>query len=71
MAYDQQLGPGHKPFENLMFDVEVVDVTDAPKNTGAAPGAPGMMRMRPGQMMVRPQGAPGSQPQQQPAQQHK
>jgi FKBP-type peptidyl-prolyl cis-trans isomerase FkpA len=65
LAYDQQLGPGRKPFENLMFDVEVVDVTDAPKTTGAMPGGPGMMRMRPGQMMARPQGAPGSQPQQQ------
>jgi FKBP-type peptidyl-prolyl cis-trans isomerase FkpA len=31
MAYDQQPGPGHKPFENLIFDVEIVDVTDAPK----------------------------------------
>ena len=30
LAYDQQQGPGHKPFENLMFDVEIVDVTDAP-----------------------------------------
>jgi FKBP-type peptidyl-prolyl cis-trans isomerase FkpA len=34
LAYNDQMGPGRKPFENLMFDIEVVDVTDAPK--GAA-----------------------------------
>ncbi|HTQ26767.1 MAG TPA: FKBP-type peptidyl-prolyl cis-trans isomerase [Puia sp.] len=31
LAYDAQMGPNHKPFENLIFDVEIVDVTDAPK----------------------------------------
>src|SRR5882757_7598040 len=31
MAYNQGPGPDRKPFENLMFDIEVVDVTDAPK----------------------------------------
>jgi FKBP-type peptidyl-prolyl cis-trans isomerase FkpA len=31
LAYDAQPGPSHKPFENLIFDVEIVDVTDAPK----------------------------------------
>jgi hypothetical protein len=30
LAYDQQIGPGKKPFENLIFDVKIVDVTDAP-----------------------------------------
>ncbi|HTQ65445.1 MAG TPA: FKBP-type peptidyl-prolyl cis-trans isomerase [Puia sp.] len=30
LAYDQQPGPGSKPFENLMFDIEVEDVADAP-----------------------------------------
>jgi FKBP-type peptidyl-prolyl cis-trans isomerase FkpA len=30
LAYDAQPGPDGKPFENLMFDVEIVDVTDAP-----------------------------------------
>ena len=30
MAYDAQIGPGKKPYENLIFDVEIVDVTDAP-----------------------------------------
>ena len=30
LAYDQQAGPGHKTYENLIFDVEIVDVTNAP-----------------------------------------
>lgn len=30
MAYDAQPGPGNKPYENLIFDIEIVDVTDAP-----------------------------------------
>jgi FKBP-type peptidyl-prolyl cis-trans isomerase len=44
LAYNQQPGPGHKPFENLIFEVEVADVTDAP-----APKAP-MPSMMPPQM---------------------
>ncbi len=28
MAYSQQAGPGGKPYENLIFDVEVLDVAD-------------------------------------------
>jgi len=53
LAYDQAPnGPSRKSFENLMFDVEIVDVTDAPK-TPAQPAYPQMP----------PQGA---QPQQQP-----
>ncbi|HEY4110172.1 FKBP-type peptidyl-prolyl cis-trans isomerase [Puia sp.] len=39
LAYDAQAGPGHKPFENLMFDVEIVDVKDAPP-ASAQPGMP-------------------------------
>lgn len=50
LAYDAQPGPGHKPFENLMFDVEIVDVTDAPP-PAANPMMPGMPQM--------PQGRPG------------
>ena len=31
LAYDQQpSGPSRKPNENLIFDVKIVDVTDAP-----------------------------------------
>ena len=40
LAYDQQPGPGRTPNENLIFDVKIVDVTDAP--------AEGQMPMRPG-----------------------
>lgn len=52
LAYGQQPGPGGKPFENLIFDVQVVDVANAaPKqpaqpmpqmpNTGGIPQAQG------------------------------
>lgn len=40
LAYDQQPGPGHKPYENLIFDIEIVDVTDAPKQDAPKPGMP-------------------------------
>ncbi|MHA4810648.1 FKBP-type peptidyl-prolyl cis-trans isomerase [Flavitalea flava] len=39
LAYDQRPGPGQKPFENLIFEVEIVDVTDAPA-AAAAPAMP-------------------------------
>ena len=42
LAYDQQPGPGRTPNENLIFDVNIVDVTDAPAET--------QMPMRPGGM---------------------
>jgi FKBP-type peptidyl-prolyl cis-trans isomerase len=35
LAYDASPGPENKPFQNLIFDVEIADVTDAP-----APKAP-------------------------------
>ncbi len=31
LAYGAQPGPGHTQFENLIFDVEILDVKDAPK----------------------------------------
>lgn len=46
MAYGQQPGPGGKSFENLIFDVEVVDVADK------APEAPKQMPQMPGQQQV-------------------
>jgi len=78
LAYNEQAMPGHKPFENLAFDIEVVDVTDAPPPS-ATPGMPGlpnginpntpqgraMLRgmQRGAQPQLRPQGAqPGAQP---------
>jgi len=51
LAYNQQPGPGHKPFEDLIFEVEIADVTDAPK-TPAQPMMPPQMQ---GQMPTRPQ----------------
>jgi FKBP-type peptidyl-prolyl cis-trans isomerase FkpA len=39
LAYDAQPGPGRKQYENLIFDVEIVDVTDAPKQA-AGPAMP-------------------------------
>ncbi len=41
LAYDQQQGPGKQPFENLIFDIQVVDVTDAPKKPAAPQSMPG------------------------------
>jgi FKBP-type peptidyl-prolyl cis-trans isomerase len=41
LAYDQQRGPGGSAFENLIFDVEVDSVTDAPKPV-AMPGRPNL-----------------------------
>jgi len=62
LAYKESPGPGHKQYENLIFDVEVVDVTDAPK-PGAGPGMPTMPVMP---QQGRPQSQPkaGAQPQQ-------
>jgi FKBP-type peptidyl-prolyl cis-trans isomerase len=52
MAYDaSNRGPSHKSFENLIFDIQVVDVTDAPKQT---PQAPGMNMPMPGMPGGRP-----------------
>jgi FKBP-type peptidyl-prolyl cis-trans isomerase FkpA len=39
LAYDAQPGPGNKTYENLIFDVEIIDVTDAPKQV-SQPGMP-------------------------------
>lgn len=55
LAYDQRPGPGNTPFENLIFDIEVVDVTDAP----AKPAGPAML---PKGMPQMPQQRPQPQP---------
>jgi len=68
MAYDDRPGPGRKPFENLMFDVEVVDVTDAPP---AAAVPQGMPNMRGIPQMGRPQQMQPQQARPQQAQPHK
>jgi FKBP-type peptidyl-prolyl cis-trans isomerase FkpA len=41
LAYDQQQGPDKKANENLIFDVKIVDVADAPPSA-ARPNRPGM-----------------------------
>ncbi len=53
LGYDQQPGPGKKPNENLIFDVKIVDVTDAPP-ASEMPMHPGA-QVRPN---MRPQPAP-------------
>ena len=75
LAYNDQAMPGHKPFENLAFDIEVVDVTDAPPPS-ARPGMPGLppgvnpRMIRPG--TIRPQGMrPGAAQPTPPKPQHK
>lgn len=42
LAYDAQPGPDNKPYANLMFDVEVVDVTEPP----AQPARPTLPQMK-------------------------
>jgi FKBP-type peptidyl-prolyl cis-trans isomerase len=49
LAYDQQAGPGHKPYENLIFDIEVDDVTDAPPPSAQMPSAQPPQRSMPSQ----------------------
>lgn len=40
MAYGPQPGPGGQPFENLVFDIEVEDVSDSAKAPPAGPPMP-------------------------------
>ncbi len=54
LAYDQQpAGPSKKPNENLIFDVKVVDVTDAPAEE-ANPSRPSMQGFNPNARRVTP-----------------
>ena len=48
-AYDAQPGPNHKPFENLIFDIELTDITDAPKEQ---PRSQSMPQLTPEQMKM-------------------
>jgi FKBP-type peptidyl-prolyl cis-trans isomerase FkpA len=45
LAYDQAPGPDKKPNDNLIFDVKIVDVTDAPPVTAQMP-MPGRQGMQ-------------------------
>jgi len=40
LAYNEQAGPNGLPFQNLIFDVEVLDVKDAPPASAMPPGMP-------------------------------
>jgi FKBP-type peptidyl-prolyl cis-trans isomerase FkpA len=54
LAYDQQAGPGKKPNENLIFDVKIVEVNNAP--APSAQPVPGMQ----GRPMPRPATRPAN-----------
>jgi FKBP-type peptidyl-prolyl cis-trans isomerase FkpA len=61
MAYDQRPGPGHTPYENLIFDVVVDSVRIAPPAPAPRPGMPTGPNIRPGTYPIRP-GAPQPRP---------
>jgi FKBP-type peptidyl-prolyl cis-trans isomerase len=56
LAYDQRPGPGHTPYENLIFEVVVDSVKPAPPHEPTRPGMPRGMQMRPGTFPTRPGG---------------
>jgi FKBP-type peptidyl-prolyl cis-trans isomerase FkpA len=56
LAYDQRPGPGHTPYENLIFDVVVDSVKNAPPPQPTRPGMPMPQSIRPGTYPVRPGG---------------
>jgi FKBP-type peptidyl-prolyl cis-trans isomerase FkpA len=55
LAYDAQPGPSRKQYENLIFDITVVDVTDAPKKSDSPLSMNGIKPKVP----VKPQPAAG------------
>jgi FKBP-type peptidyl-prolyl cis-trans isomerase FkpA len=61
LAYDGRPGPGHTPYENLIFDVVVDSVRNAPPAPAPRPGMPTMPNLRPGTFPARPTG-PQPQP---------
>jgi FKBP-type peptidyl-prolyl cis-trans isomerase FkpA len=54
LAYNDRPGPGHTPYEDLIFDVVVDSVKVAPPPSAMRPGMP--QGMRPGSMPIRPTG---------------
>ena len=61
LAYDQRPGPGHTAYENLIFEVVVDSVRNAPPPQLPRPGMQMPQSMRPGTYPVRP-GAPQPAP---------
>jgi hypothetical protein len=59
LAYDSRQGPGGKQYENLIFDVDIVDVRDAPSQPGAnakpPSGLPQKVDPQPKKSMPQPQ----------------
>jgi FKBP-type peptidyl-prolyl cis-trans isomerase FkpA len=58
LAYDQRPGPGHTTYENLIFEVVVDSVRNAPPPQPTRPGMPMPQSIRPGTYPVRPGGPP-------------
>jgi FKBP-type peptidyl-prolyl cis-trans isomerase FkpA len=56
LAYDQRPGPGHTTYENLIFEVVVDSVRNAPPPQPTRPGMPMPQSIRPGTYPVRPGG---------------
>jgi FKBP-type peptidyl-prolyl cis-trans isomerase FkpA len=61
MAYDQRPGPGHTPYENLIFDIVVDSVRIAPPAPAPRSSMPTAPNIRPGTYPIRP-GAPQPRP---------
>ncbi|HUB59212.1 MAG TPA: FKBP-type peptidyl-prolyl cis-trans isomerase [Puia sp.] len=54
LAYDQRPGPGHTAYENLIFDVVVDSVRNAPPPPAPRPGMPVAPKIRPGTYPIHP-----------------
>jgi FKBP-type peptidyl-prolyl cis-trans isomerase len=58
LAYNQQAGPGHKAFENLIFDVVIDSVKNAPPPPKPRPGMPMAPHFPSGPIPIHPGGRP-------------
>ena len=56
LGYDQRPGPGHTAYENLIFEVVVDSVRNAPPPQPTRPGMPMPQSIRPGTYPARPGG---------------
>src|SRR5579872_387200 len=60
LAYNQQAGPGHTAFENLIFDIAVDSVRNAPPPAKPRPGMPGAPNFPRGPIPMRPGSRPAT-----------